>query len=137
MANTKTQKRSLIVMIVAIVLAVAAIAFVIYDELSSKSEFIENEDFAFALADIVGKAPAFITAEDLATYKYAELSFNAEENEAYIALAGEDFAALYRDYYAAQKAGDEEATFDPSGKFTDAIFELGADVLLDDIKYFT
>lgn len=137
MANTQTKKRSFIVMLVAIIVVAAAIAFVVFDEVTSKSDLIENGDFAFALSDVLGKAPAFITEEDLAAVKYVELNYDVENDLGYIAVGYDEFLAEYKKLVAAAEAGEDTSNFNITNLFKDATFELKDGEKLDDIKYFT
>ena len=137
MATTSKKSKSMTALVVAIIVVIAAIGFVVYDEMSSHSKLFESEKFAAAVAEALGTTPAGISEEKLSEVKYIELSYNAEEELYYVALGKNDFAATYKDYIAKSEAGEENLSLDIEGKFKDAVFELKEGETLADLKYFT
>lgn len=136
MAKTSNSKKSFVIMLVAIIVVAAAIAFIVFEETTSKSELFENQDFATAVGEALGKAPSFITKEDLEQVKYVEISADSED-EYFVALAYDDFLEVYRKYLAAYHANEDTSGFNFEGLFKGANFKLDKGVNLDDIKLFT
>ena len=136
MIKTSNSKKSFIVMLVAILVVAAAIAFIVFEETTSKSDLFENQDFAAAVGEALGKAPSFITKEALEQVKYVEISANSD-NDYFVALAYDDFLEVYRKYLAAYYANEDTSNFNFEGLFTGAVFKLNDGEKLDDIKLFT
>lgn len=136
MAKTSNSKKSFVIMLVAIIVVAAAIAFIVFEETTSKSDLFENQDFAAAVGEALGKAPAFITKEDLEQVKYVEISANSED-EYFVALAYDDLLKVYREYLAAYNANEDTSGFNFGGLFKGADFTLDSGVKLDDVKLFT
>lgn len=135
--NYKKKSNSITALVVAIVIVLAAIGFVVYDEWSSHSALFESEAFANAIADALGTTPAALSEKTLSDVKYIELNYDSEENLYYVALGKSDFATVYKDYIAKTDAGETNVSLDIEDKFTDARFELEEGLTLSDIKYFT
>ena len=62
--NSKTSK-SMTAIVIAIIVVLAAIGFVVYDEWSSHSKLFENEKFATLVSEITGKSPASLSEKTL------------------------------------------------------------------------
>ncbi len=136
MAKTSNSKKSFVIMLVAIIVVAAAIAFIVFEETTSKSALFENQDFAAAIGEVLGKAPAFITKEDIEQVKYLEISQNSEDSY-FVALAYDDFLEVYRKYLAVYYANEDTSEFNFEGLFKGADFTLDKGVKLDDVKLFT
>ncbi len=134
----KKQRNAFITMLIAIVLVVAAIAYVLYGGLTAKSALLENQDFATALSEILGKAPAFINEEDFADIKYVAVQYSAQDELALLGIGGDDFVTTYYDYIAKLDAGEDVSSFDFTDKVKSTVFELDEEnTKLDDIRFFT
>lgn len=136
----KKQKNTFIVLLIAIVVVLAAIAYVLYGGLTSKSALLDNQDFAAALSETLGKAPAFIGESELANVKYLAVSYDANEKSAMVVTGGDEFVTRYEEYMAQVDAAaeDEEVTQpDLSAYVKMATFSSKEVPTLDDVKYFT
>lgn len=136
----KKQKNTFIVLLIAIVVVLAAIAYVLYGGLTSKSALLDNQDFATALSETLGKAPAFIGESELANVKYLAVSYDANEKSAMVVTGGDEFVTRYEEYMAQVDAAaeDEEVTQpDLSAYVKMATFSSKEVPTLDDVKYFT
>lgn len=134
----KKQKNAFVAMLIAIVIVVAAIAYVLYGGLTAKSALLENQDFATALAAIFDKAPAFINEEDFTDIKYVGVQYSSEEELAMVVTGGADYVTLYNDYSAKVEAGEDVSSFDWGNNVKAAYFELDKEnTKLDDLKFFT
>lgn len=137
-SKQKKQKNSFIAMMVAIVIVIAAIAYVLFGGLTAKSDFLANQELATALSKVLNKAPAFITEEDLAQIKYFSFDYNAEEEIASIMTGDDTFVGMYYEYLAKLEAEEDVSEYDFTGLYKTVEFDLDKeDSLLDDIKYFT
>lgn len=135
-ATQKKQKKTFIALIVAIIVVAAAIVMVVFDVATAKSSLFENQSFAEAVSEIIGKRPGLISEKDLEDIKYLEINYNSDEKEYYVAAAKSDFVELYTDYIAKTDAGEENVTLDIAGKFKDSSFEMTDGEALTDLKYF-
>ena len=149
MANlTKTQKKNrnkFIALLVAIVLVLAAIFYVGYSAFMEKSAFLENQDFATALATAFDKAERKVSADDLAAVKFVE--FYNDGTNGSIAIGYDDFVTKYNDYMdeleaaklAEEKGLETELTTEfPSDLAKSGVMETGKDFSsLNDLGYFT
>lgn len=134
----KKQRNAFVAMLIAIVLVVAAIAYVLYGGLTAKSSLLENQDFATALSAMFDKAPAFINEEDFADIKYVGVQYSPEEELAMVVTGGAEYVALYNDYNAKLDAGEDVSSFDWGNDAKAAYFELDKEnTKLDDLKFFT
>ena len=131
----KKQKKSFIVMIIAIIVVLAAIAYVLFGGLTRTSSLIGNQKFATALSEVLGKAPAFISEEDLASVKY--LALQKSDNEYYIAISkSSDFVDAYNKYSEDLDNGTE-TDVDIESLLKTSSFKAGDNDTFDEIKYFT
>jgi len=138
MAKTNKKKsNSVKLLVVAIVVVIAAIGFVVYDEWASHSALFESDKFATAVADALDTTPASLDEKKLSEIKYIELNYDADAKQYYVAVAKDDFVDVFTEYIAKTDEGAEDATLDIEGKFTDAVFELEEGLALSDLKYFT
>ncbi len=68
MANSKKNGTlGFVVTLILILVVIAAISYIIYDGISSKSTFIEDESMADILSETLGKSQRAVTEEDIAT----------------------------------------------------------------------
>ena len=146
---TGTQKKSrnkFIALLVAILLVAAAIFYVIYSAFMAKSAYLENQDFATALATAFDKDARKVSQNDLASVKFLEIVNYGDA--AAVTLGDKAFVDAYDKYMAevdaAQKAEEagEENIPEVSNLNTSSLrfgeFEVKDDALnLNDIKYFT
>lgn len=150
MANlTGTQKKKrnqFIALLVAIVVVLAAIFYVVFSAFMAKSAFLENQDFATALATAYGKAARSVSKDDLAAVKYLEIMNDGEMGV--VGLGDSEFAKDYERFLSeqeiaeiAEEAGATEPTEVTPVDMTNlkyAQFEIGDEgLVLDDIEYFT
>lgn len=152
MANlTKTQKKNrnkFIALLVAIVLVLAAIIYVGYSAFMAKSAFLDNQDFATALATALDKAERKVSKDDLAAVNFLEV-INAGETAA-VTLGDKTFTDnVYEKYLtaveAAEKAEAENAETTPdipeldTSSLKTAEFEVDKNeaLKLSDMKYFS
>lgn len=149
MANlTGTQKKKrnqFVALLVAIVVVLAAIFYVAYSAFMAQSAFLENQDFAAALAMAFDKSARSVSEEDLGEVKYVEI-YNDGEN-ASVYLGYEDFVEQYNKYTAEVKAAQEaeEAGEDvpeitaehPVSLAKYGFFEGSDELAINDVKYFT
>ena len=135
-SSQKKQQKSFIIMIVAIVLVALAILYVLFDKYSSKSSLLENQNFATALSSAIGKAPAFISADDLAKPEYLAVSYDASSKTYSIGVGYDGFLDGYNDYLKKSEAGEDVSGIDLS-KFVKSASYKGENELFDDVKYFT
>ncbi len=133
----KKQKKSFIVMLIAIVLVAAAIAYVLFCGLSAKSSLFDNQKFAAALSQNIGKAPAFVKQEDLASVKYLSVMYDADGKQYSLLTGGSDFIDMYEDYNAKTEAGENTDDMEFSAFIKDTYFKGTEKDVLDDIRYFT
>lgn len=164
-ATQKKQKNAFTLMLVAIIIVAAAIGYVVFGEISSKSSLFENQKFAAAISENLEKAPAFVTEADLASLKCLAFSYDAETETASVTTMGKDFDAkrfidlnnTLTDYEAqyAELIKDEEANKAAIEALTQAANEANNELIaltsssktasfqskeapnLDDIKYLT
>lgn len=134
----KKERNSFITMLIAIVIVIAAIAYVLFGGLTAKSSLLENQDFASALSKMLDKAPAFITAEDLAQVKYISLNYSSDEEVASVTIGDEAFVDMYTEYLEKLDASEDVSSYDFTGTYKYIDFDMDKeDALLDDIKLFT
>ena len=88
--NSKTSK-SMTAIVIAIIVVLAAIGFVVYDEWSSHSKLFENEKFATLVSEVTGKSPASLSEKTLSDVKYLSVMYDAESSTLSVAAAGEAF----------------------------------------------
>ncbi len=68
MANTKKSGNfGFVVTLILILVVIAAISFIVYDGVSSKSELLEDQAMADILSETLGKSQRSITEDDIAT----------------------------------------------------------------------
>lgn len=135
-SSQKKQQKSFIIMIVAIVLVALAICFVLFDKYSSKSSLLENQNFATAISSAIGKAPAFISQDDLAKPEYLAVAYDSSSKTYSIGIGYDGFLDGYNDYLKKSEAGEDVSGIDLS-KFVKSASYKGENELFDDIKYFT
>lgn len=149
MANlTKSQKKNrnkFIALLIAIVLVLAAILYVGYAAFMEKSAFLENQDFAAALAEVFEKDARKVSEEDLANVKFVGV-YNDGETVS-LSLGDEAFVTQYDAYMDEQEAiklaaeqglETEETVAYPAELAKTAAFEAGKDFTgLKDLGYFT
>lgn len=133
----KKQQKTFIALLVAIVVVVVAIAYVLFGALTSKSSLLDNQDFAAALSENLGKAPAFIKEEDLAAVRYLGLFYDADGKQVQVMTAGDDFASMYIEYMEKTEAEEDVSSYDFTGLYKSAAFDAKEAPRLDDLKYFT
>ncbi len=134
MANlTSTQKKSrnkFVAMLLGIVVIAAAIVFVVYSGITSKSALLDNQNFAKAMAEILDKKPISITEKDLSEIKYMEMIY--ADSYYMLAIGYDDFMTQY------SKLEDDAAiTPETAALLKTAVFEGDTDDIFTDIKYFT
>ena len=146
-SSQKKKRTGFVVLLIAILVVAAAIFYVVFSGEMAKSTLLENQDFATALGDALGKYPRSITEEDLAEVKYVEIYNDGTNCGVY--LGYDDFVAQYDKYMAqvdaaeeAEKAGEEEipevTEKHPVELAKAGVFEVDAETLsLNDVKYFT
>lgn len=145
---TSSQKKSrskFIVLLIAIVLVCAAIAFILFDGITSKSTLFENQDFARGLATALDKLAINLDTNDIETAKYLELQYNSQTSEYTLSLGYDDFDAEYeKQAAAAEKAQDDteeektnEETVDLSTLVKTATFVSKSPITDNDIRKFT
>ena len=134
----KSSKKSFIIMLVAIIVVAVAIAFIAFEESTSKSKLFENQSFAAAVAEIFETSPAFLKQEDLSEVKYIEISYDPQSSQATLAVGFEDFLSIYKEYMDAMDAKEDTAALinELNGLFKGASFKLENDAYLDDVKLF-
>ena len=136
LSGTQTkQKKTFIALVVAIVVVAVAITFVLYGELTSRSSLLENQDFAAALSDNLGKAPAFLKESDLAAVKYLGVSYQSETVQ--VITGGNEFTSQYLEYLDKIEADEDVSGYDLTKLVKISTFEAKEAPKLDDIKFFT
>ena len=78
-------------LVVAIILVIAAIVFVAYDEYSSHSKLFENQKFATAVAEAMEKTPASLSEKTLSDVKYLNATYNAGSSELSVVVGNKNF----------------------------------------------
>ena len=141
----KKERRNFIALLVAIVLVLAATLYVGYAAFMAKSAFLENQDFATALATAFDKSERSVSKDDLAAVKYMEFVNSGESASIY--LGGDDFLAKYNEYSDEQEAievaKEQGLETTPTVEFPvdlakSGAFETGEDfATLKDLGYFT
>lgn len=131
----KKQKSRLITLLVAIVVVLAAIVYVVYGEVTSHSKFLADEKFAEALSETLGKAPLFLSEEDLAAVKYLGVSYDSETVQ--VITGGDEFVDKYNEYTEKQDAGEDVSDVDFSKFVKISTYDEKEAPTLDDLAYFT
>ena len=145
--SQKKKRSGFVALLIAILVVAAAIFYVVFSGEMAKSTLLENQDFATALGDALGKYPRSISEEDLAAVKYVEIYSDGTNCGVY--LGYDDFVAQYDKYMAqvdaaekAEEAGEEEipeiTEKHPVDLAKAGVFVVDAEALtLNDVKYFT
>ena len=126
------------VLLVAIVVVLAAIAYIAYGELTAHSSLFEDQKFAEAIAKDLGKAPAFLKESDLAAVKYLGVSYDGSETVT--GATGDDkFVDTYNEYVTKSEAGEDVSSYDFTKlvKTTTYTFKGEEAPVIDDLKLFT
>lgn len=131
----KKQKSRFITLLVAIVVVLAAIVYVVYGEVTSHSKFLADEKFAEALSETLGKAPLFLSENDLASVKYLGVSYDSETVQ--VVTGGDEFVDKYNEYTEKQEAGEDVSDVDLSKYVKIAAYDEKEAPTLDDLAYFT
>ena len=136
--SQKKQKNTFIVLLVAILVVLAAIVYIVYGELTSRSSLFEDQKFAAAIAKDLGKAPAFLKESDLAAVKYLGVSYDGSETVQVI-TGGDEFVDTYAGYKEKQDAGEDVSSYDFSKLIKAAAYTYKGETApkLDELKYFT
>jgi len=109
---TNTQKKSrnsFIALLIGIILVIAAIGYVLFGGITSKSAYLENQDFAKALATAMHKTARGVSKDDLAAVKYLEVSYDATNKQYSVALGDDEFVSKYEDFRALSDAASAAA----------------------------
>lgn len=146
--SQKKSRNKFIALLVAILVVAAAIFYVVYASVMAKSAYLENQDFATALATAFDKDARKVSQDDLSGVKYVEI-YNDGSNTS-VFLGYDNFVEQYKKYVAevearteAEEAGAEElpeiTTEHPAALAINGSFETDSDeeLVLNDIKYFT
>lgn len=133
----KRQQTSFWVMLIAIIVVAAAIGCVLYEELTSKSAFLGNQDFAAALSENLGKAPAFIKEEDLAAIEFISANYDANSGVCTVITGKDGLAEIYLEYLDKADAGEDVSEYNFDDLINYSYFETDEKPLMDDVKYFT
>ncbi len=141
---TATQKKNRIkftALLVAIVLVCAAIAFILFDGITSKSALFENQDFARGFAKALDKLAINLDYSDFENAKYLEIQYNSQTSEYSLSIGYDDFDAEYEKQVAASENTEEttttEETVDLSTLVKSATFVSKNPITHDDIRKFT
>ena len=134
----KKQKRTFIVLLVAIVVVLAAIAYIAFGELTAHSSLFDDQKFATAIASDLGKAPSFLKESDLAGVKYLGVSYDGSETVT-VVTGGDEFVDTYNEAVAKDAAGEDTSSYDLTKllKSTQYTYKGEEAPVLDDLKLFT
>lgn len=122
-ASQKKSRSKFIALLVAIVLVCAAIAFILFDGITSKSTLFENQDFARGLATALDKLAINLDTNDVESAKYLELQYNSQASEYTLSIGYDDFDAEYEKQVAASE-NTEEATSEETEKKEEETVDL-------------
>ena len=86
---TKSNSKSMAFIAIAIIIVLAAIGFVAYDEWSSHSGLFGNEKFARAVAEALNVTPASLSEESLSDVKVLEVYYDETTKEFSVTAARE------------------------------------------------
>lgn len=134
-ATQKKKRNSFVALLIGILVVLAAIVYVVYAGVMSKSAFLENQDFATALSEVFGKSARSVSEEDLAGVKYLELYHDTESDICGLAIGDEEFIAKYNEAMASEDAENADTSYYDLAK--SATFEADDDMVFADLKYFT
>ena len=134
----KKQQKTFVALLVAIVVVLAAIAYIAYGELTAHSSLFEDQKFAEAIAKDLGKAPAFLKESDLAGVKYLGVSYDGSETVT-VATGDDKFVDTYNEYVTKSEAGEDVSSYDFTKlvKTTTYTFKSEEAPVIDDLKLFT
>ena len=136
--SQKKQQKTFVVLLVAIVVVRAAIAYIAYGELTAHYSLFEDQKFAEAIAKDLGKAPAFLKESDLAGVKYLGVSYDGSETVT-VATGDDKFVDTYNEYVTKSEAGEDVSSYDFTKlvKTTTYTFKSEEAPVIDDLKLFT
>ncbi len=134
-ATQKKKRNSFVALLIGILVVLAAIVYVVYAGVMSKSAFLENQDFATALSEVFGKSARSVSAQDLAGVKYLEIYHDTENDMCGLAIGDDEFLDKYNEAMASEDAENADTSYYDLAK--SSTFDADDNMVLADLKYFT